>query len=171
VGSWFKGFVLGIAALLGLSTAGEPPATTIRPFRDAESLYVSVELEGLPDKDLERLVDASFNVRVNAAMWAGPARTEAYRDISYDGLRYEVRVSETGGVHRTDDAAAAWAIASRFGKIRLSPVASLRFPIAIGCKITLTLPDGESYDPMVVWGYKAAAAYRELDSVGLVPYY
>jgi hypothetical protein len=50
-------------------------------------------------------------------------------------------------------------------------VSSLRFPIAISCKVSLTLPDGESYDPMVVWGYKPAAAYRELDSVGLVPYY
>jgi hypothetical protein len=90
--------VLGTAALLGLSTAGEPPMTTIRPFRDAESLYVSVELEGLPGEDLERLVDASFNVRVSAAISAGTGKAEVYREISFDGLRYEVTVSETGGV-------------------------------------------------------------------------
>jgi hypothetical protein len=171
MGSWFKGFVLGIAALLGLSTAGEPPPATLRPFRDATTIYASVEVLGLPGQDLERVVDASFNVRIQATVWAGNARAEAYRDISYDGLRYEVRVSETGGIHRTSDRAAAWAIASRFNKMELGPISALRFPLAMGCKVSLSLPEDPGYDPMVVWGYKSAASYRELDSVGLVPYY
>jgi hypothetical protein len=171
MGSWFKGFVLGVATLLGLSTAGEPPVTTLRPYRDSAALYASVEVEGLPGQDLERLVDSSFDVRIHATIWAGNAKAEVYRDIRYDGLQYEVSVSETGGTHRTSDSAAAWAIASRFTRIELGPLSTLRFPLAAGCKISLSLPKDPGYDPMVVWGYKQAAAYRELDSVGLVPYY
>lgn len=171
MGTWFKGFVLGIAALLGLSKAGEPPAMSLRAYRDTTSIYASFELEKLPDADLARLVDSSFTVRIQATVWAGSARTEAYRDIRHDGLGYEVRVSETGGVHRTRDSKAAWTIASRFNKIALGPVAAQRFPMALGCKVHLSLPSDPDYDPMVVWGYKPAAAYRELDSMGLVPYY
>ena len=171
MGSWFKGFVLGIAALFGLSTAGEPPPATLRPFRDASTLYVSVEILDMPGQDLERVVDASFSLRIHATIWGGNAKAEAYRDIGYDGLHYEVRVSETGGTHRTTDKAAAWAIASRFNRIELGPVSALRFPLALGCKVSLSLPEDPGYDPMVVWGYKPAASYRELDSVGLVPYY
>ncbi len=169
--TWFKGFVLGIAALLGLSTAGEPPAMSLRAFRDATTIYASFELEDLPDADLARLVDASFVVRIRATVWAGTARAEAFRDIRYDGLGYEVRVSETGGVHRTRDSRAAWTIASRFNKIALGSIEAQRFPMALGCKVYLSLPSDPDYDPMVVWGYKPAAAYRELDSAGLVPYY
>jgi hypothetical protein len=171
MGSWFKGLALGVAALLGLSKAAVAPELSLRAYRDASSLYASAEIEELAGTDLERLVEAAFLVRVHASFWAGPARAEAHRDIRFDGIRYEVRVSETGGVHRTEDAGAAWAIASRFTRIRLGDVAALRFPIAMGCKVTLRLPEDEGYDPMVVWGYKAAAAYREIDSVGLVPYY
>jgi hypothetical protein len=171
MGSWFKGFVLGVATLLGLSTAGEPPPATIRPYRDAAALYASVEVEDLPGKDLGRLVDASYRVRISAVIWAGSTKAEVYRDISYDGRVYEVRVSETGGVHTTVDRAAAWAIASRFTRIELGLLSEMRFPLAAACKVRLSLPLDTSYDPMVVWGYKPAAAYRELDSVGLVPYY
>jgi hypothetical protein len=171
MGSWFKGFVLGVATLLGLSTAGEPPPATLRPYRDAAALYASVELEDLPGKDLGRLVDASYRVRISAVIWAGSTKAEVFRDISFDGRRYEVRVSETGGVHTTVDHAAAWAIASRFNRIELGLLSEMRFPLAAACKVRLSLPLDTSYDPMVVWGYKPAAAYRELDSVGLVPYY
>lgn len=171
MGIWFKGLVLGLAALLGLSKAGEPPAMSLRAYRDAATIYASFELEDLPDADLARLVDSSFVVRIRATVWAGSARAEAYRDIRQDGLGYEVRVSETGGVHRTRDSKAAWTIASRFNRIALGPVTASSFPLALGCKVYLSLPADPGYDPMVVWGYKPAAAYRELDSVGLVPYY
>jgi len=171
MGTWFKGVVLGIAALLGLSKAGEPPAMSLRTYRDATTIYASFELDDLPDADLARLVDASFVVRIRATVWAGTERTEAFRDIRHDSLGYEVRVSETGGIHRTRDGKAAWTIASRFNKIALGPVAAQRFPMALGCKVFLSLPSDPDYDPMVVWAYKPAAAYRELDSVGLVPYY
>ncbi|MBU0928810.1 MAG: hypothetical protein KKA67_13765 [Spirochaetes bacterium] len=171
MGSWFKGFVLGVAALLGLSTAGEPPAASMRAYRDGSMLYAAVEVEGLPGSDLARLVDSSFTVRLRASMWAGDDRAEAFRDVRFNGLRYEVRFSETGGAHSTTDPKAAWAMASRFGLIALGPVSSKSFPMAMGCKVTLELPEDEGYDPMVVWGYKPAAAYNELDSLGLVPYY
>jgi hypothetical protein len=171
MGSWFKGFAIGVAALLGLSRAAEPPAASMRAYRDADTLYASVELEDLPGDDLAKLVDSSFVVRIKALAWAGSSRAEAYRDIRFDGRRYEVRVSESGGVHRTEDARAAWAIASRFGKIAVGPLAAMRFPLAMGCKVVLTLPEDPEYDPMVVWGYKPAAAYMELDSPGLAPYY
>jgi hypothetical protein len=171
MGTWFKGFVLGIAALLGLLKAGEPPAMSLRMFRDATTIYASFELDDLPDADLARLVDASFVVRIRATIWAGTARAEVFRDIRQDDRGYEVSVSETGGVHRTMDSKAAWTIASRFNKIALGPVAGQHFPVALGCKVYLSLPLDPDYDPMVVWGYKPAAAYRELDSVGLVPYY
>jgi hypothetical protein len=168
--AWLKGLVLGIAAALGLSSAAEPPPLAMRLSRDGSSVYASVEIYELPGTDLERLVEASFVVRVHASLWAGRARAEAYRDIEYDGRYYEVRVSETGGVHRTEDPAAAWAIASRFTRVPLGPTASFSFPLSAGCKATLVLPEDPGYDPMVVWGYKAAADYREIDSLGHVPY-
>jgi len=143
----------------------------MRAYRDAERLYASVELEDLPGKDLSRLVDASFTVRLRVTVNGGVEGGEAFRDVSFDGLRYTIRVSETGGVHITSDSGAAWAIVSRFGRISLGPVAAIRFPIALGCKVVLSLPEDPDYDPMVVWGYKPAAAYRELDSLGVVPYY
>jgi len=144
---------------------------SLRAYRDAVSIYASFELEDLPDADLARLVDSSFVVRIQATVWAGSIRSEVYRDIRQDGLGYEVHVSETGGVHRTRDGKAAWTIASRFNKIELGSIAALSFPLALGCKVYLSLPSDSDYDPMVVWGYKPAAAYRELDSIGLVPYY
>lgn len=171
MGTWFKGFVLGIAALLGLSKAGDPPAMSLRAYRDTTTIYASFELEDLPGDDLARLVESSFVVRIRATVWAGSARTEAFREIRQDSRGYEVRVSETGGVHRTRDRKAAWIMASRFNMIALGPVSALSFPLALGCKAFLSLPSDPDYDPMVVWGYKPAAAYRELDVVGLVPYY
>ncbi|GAB1457565.1 MAG: hypothetical protein RBT62_05175 [Spirochaetia bacterium] len=171
MGSWFKGFVLGIAALLGLSSAGEPPAMSIRAFRDATTLYASAEIHQLPGRDLESLVEASFTVRLHATIWTDQTRVDAYRDIRYTGRNYEVMLSETGGVHTTGDANAAWIMASRFNMIPLGDIRAMHFPLAIGCKVGLSLPEDASYDPMVVWGYKPCTSYRELDSVGLVPYY
>jgi hypothetical protein len=171
MGSWFKGLALGLTAFLGLSKAAVAPELSLRAYRDAVFLYASAEMEVSAETELARLVEAAFLLRVRASFWAGQARAEAYREIRFDGLGYEIRVSETGGVHRTKDARAAWAIASRFSRIRIADLGVLRFPLAMGCKITLQLPEDEGYDPMVVWGYKAAAAYREIDSAGLVPYY
>ncbi|MCP5453603.1 MAG: hypothetical protein H7A27_06440 [Spirochaetaceae bacterium] len=168
--SWLKALALGIAAALGLSRAAEPPPLTMRLSRDETTIYASVEVWDLPGTDLERLVEASFVVRLEATIWAGRAVAEAYRDIRYNGRYYEIRVSETGGVHRTEDPAAAWAIASRFSRVPLCPAAGLSFPLSAGCKATLSLPEDPGYDPMVVWGYKAAADYREIDSLGHVPY-
>lgn len=169
--SWLKGLALGIAALLGLSRVSGPPAASMRAFRDADTLYASLELYELPDADLVRLVESSFTLRVSAQAWAGQSRGQAYRDIRFDGRYYVVRISESGGTHKTADAAAAWAMVSRFGLIPLGALSELRFPLAIGCKVILSLPDYPEYDPMVVWGYRAAAAYMELDAPGMAPYY
>ncbi len=171
MGSWFKGFVLGIAALLGLSSAGEAPAMSVRAFRDATTLYASAEIHDLPGQDLGRLVEASFTIRLHATFWTDKSKVELYRDIRYTGNNYEVRLSETGGVHTTLDPAAAWAMACRFNMIPIGDIRVMRFPLALGCKVSLSLPEDAAYDPMVVWGYRPCTAYRELDSVGLVPYY
>ena len=169
--AWLKALTLGIAAALGLSRAAEPPPLTLRLSRDATTIYASVEVYELPGTDLERLVEASFVVRLEATIWAGRAAVEAYRDIHYTGRYYEIRVSETGGVHRTADPAAAWAIASRFSRLPLGPATAVSFPLSAGCKATISLPEDPGHDPMVVWGYRAAADYREIDSLGHVPYW
>lgn len=171
MGAWWKGLVLGAAAALGLAPGGAPPELELRAFRDAEALYASAELLDLPGKDLARVVDSSFALRVKATFRAGRGAVEAYRDLRYDGLSYRVYVSETGTSHTTADAKAAWAIASRFSRIRLAELGALAFPLDLGCKVILLLPSDPGYDPMVVWGYKPAAAIAELDSPAYVPYY
>jgi len=168
--TWFKGLVLAIASILGLSEGGSAPPLTLSAFRDASTLYVSAEMDGLPDRDLERLVEASYTVRFIAASWAGEFRSERYREIKYDGLQYYVYVSETGSTHVTADTQAAWALVSRFGRTPIGSAEPTRFPLAVGCKVSLSLPGTADYDPMIVWGYKPAAGYRELESIGMVPY-
>jgi len=168
--TWFKGLVLAVATILGLSQGGAPPPLSLSAYRDASMLYASVEVEQLPGRDLARLVQASYVIRLQAVSWAGGVRAENYRDIQFDGLQYTVFVSETGKSHTTDDDAAAWALASRFGHIPLGLADPARFPLAMGCKVTLSLPGITGYDPMIVWAYRPAAGYRELDSVGMVPY-
>ncbi len=168
--TWFKGLVLAIASILGLSDGGTAPALSITAFREASTLYASAELEGLPGSDLERLVEASYLIRLTAKTWAGDFRSERYREIKFDGLQYHVYVSETGSTHSTADTQAAWSLVSRFGRIPLGSADPVRFPLAIGCKVLLSIPGMAEYDPMIVWGYKPAAGYRELESIGMVPY-
>lgn len=170
MGSWWKGLVLGVATAFGLAPGGSPPDVDLRAYRDAEALYASAELREMPGRDLERLVDSSFDVRIKAVFKAGREASEAYRDIRFDGLSYNVFVSETGMTHATKDARAAWAIASRFQRIRVTD-SGAPFPMELGCKVSLALPRDPGYDPMVVWGYKPAAAIARLDSLGMVPYY
>lgn len=169
--SWLKRLVLTIAAFLGLAEAADPPPLSLRPVRDDEAIYASLELEGPASGDLARLVDATFTLRVRAIVWAGDTKGEAFRDIRYDGRRYAVLVSETGGTHAVGDFETAWLIASRFARIPLGGLAQKGFPLAVGAKVTLEFPDDPEYDAMVVWGYRPAAAYLELDAPGMAPYY
>lgn len=169
--SWLKGVVLSIAAFLGLAEAASPPPLSLRVVRDDGALYASLELEGAAAGDLARLVDATFALRVKATAWAGDSRGEAYRDIRYDGRRYSVIVSETGSVHAASDFATAWLIASRFARLPLGGLYRASFPLAVGAKVSIEFPDDPEYDAMVVWGYRSAAAYLELDAPGMAPYY
>lgn len=168
---WLKRLVLSIAAFLGLAEAADPPPLSLRVVRDDRALYASLELEGPASSDLAKLVEATFTLRVRAIAWAGDTAGEAYRDIRYDGRRYAVLVSETGGTHATGDFETAWLIASRFARIPLGGMTRSGFPLAVGAKVSLEFPDDPEYDAMVVWGYRAAAAYLELDALGMAPYY
>lgn len=169
--SWLKGLVLSIAVMLGLAEPASPPSLSMRVFRDERALYASLELDAQASADLERLINATFTVRLKAFAWAGNDTVEAYRDIRFDGRRYSVNISETGGLHGAADLRTAWLIASRFALLPLGETAGYRYPLAIGAKVSLELPDDPSHDAMVVWGYRPAAAYLELDAPGMAPYY
>ncbi|MBN2873938.1 MAG: hypothetical protein JXM71_02490 [Spirochaetales bacterium] len=169
--AWFKGLVLGVAAILGLSPAGQPPSLALRLYRDATVVYAAVEVEDMPGRDLARLVEADYTLRIEAMVSDGVTTSRSYRDIAYDGFIYRVFVSETSSTHKTDDAATAWALATRFLSIPLSRLDDLSFPATVTCSVAVSLPADDAYDPMVVWGYKAALTQRTLDVVGMVPYH
>lgn len=170
--TWFKGFFLGIGILLGLAEPREPPQMTVLLHRNADSIYASAEVSGLPGKALEELVDASFGIRLVAVLWVDTYKTTVWRSISFDGLEYSVEMSETGIIHRTSSANAAWIMASRFIGIPMGTVASLSRPLKVVGSVAIAMADeGSGDDPMVLLGYRPAMVYRQLDSLDLVPYH
>lgn len=171
MGSWFKGVILGLGVLLGLAPAREPPPMDLRIHRDGASLYASVELATLPGKELAELVLSRYALRLELSISAGPLAAAAWREISFDGREFQVRVSETGGLHRTDSEGAAWAIVSRFQRVPLGAISALGFPLTVKCKAALSLPGEDGYDPMLLWAYKASAAVLTVASLGSIPYY
>jgi len=172
VAAWFKGFFLGIGILLGLAEPREPPQMTMLLNRNADSIYASAELPGLPGKALAELVDASYGIRIVAVLWVDPYKTTVWRIIRFDGLEYSVELSETGTIHRTSSADAAWIMAARFIGIPMGNAASLSRPLKVGGSVAIAMADeGSGDDPMVLWGYRPATVYRQLDSLDLVPYH
>ncbi|TFG83657.1 MAG: hypothetical protein E4H20_04980 [Spirochaetales bacterium] len=169
--TWFKGFILGLGVLLGLAPAREAPGLDARLHRDALGVYATVEILDTPSRELRELVRSTYPVRLSLFARAGPLSVTAWREIRYTGTGYEVLVSDTGGRHGTADEAAAWAIATRFLSLHLGPTSGLAFPLEFGCRVTLELPGEDEYDPMVLWGYKPAASFREVGSLGSIPYY
>jgi len=168
---WFKGLVLGIGVFLGLAEPREAPGLDFRVHRDAVTLYASVELLELPGAGLDDVVRSGFRVRLTLEARAGDRRAVAWRDVRYDGAAYYVTVSESGTTHRSADAGGAWAMASRFLRVPLGPVAGLAYPLDAEARVVLDLPDDADYDPMVLWGYRAASATRSFAGLGSIPYY
>ena len=170
--AWLKSVFLGIGILLGMAEPREPPQMTMLLHRNADSVYASVELSSLPGKALKELVDASYDIRIVASLRADPYKAMAWHLISFDGLDYVVTMSETGTIHRTGSVEAAWIMASRFIGIPLGDIDGFSEPVVVLASAALAMADEDSGDdPMVLWGYRPATVYRQLESLDLVPYH
>ncbi len=162
--------MLAIGVFLGVVQPRQAPPVEMWPHRDADALYLSLELDGPPGGEILKVVDSFFTLRLTLKVGAGPLRAEAWREIRFDGTQYEIRVSETGGVHRTVDAQAAWNILTRFGSLRIGRLDGLSFPLACDAQLVLSLPEDKDYDPMVLWAYRPATASRMVEGLGSLPY-
>ncbi len=162
--------MLAIGVFLGVAQPREAPVVGMRLHRDSSSIYLSLELEGSPGKDLLKVVDSFFTVRLTLKALAGSLRLETWREIRYTGMDYEIRISETGGIHRTADVGAAWNLFTRFNGQRLGALDALAFPGTCDAQLVLSLPEDKGYDPMVLWAYHRATASQAIEGPGSLPY-
>jgi hypothetical protein len=161
-------FLLSLGVLLGVVAAQPDPVLGARLYRDAQSLYATAEVRDGLGKDALALVTAGDTLRLvlEYQLEGGLPRLCAH-EISYDPISriYQVKLSETQGLHQTTSAEAAADIFCRFYGIRVEAIANLRPPLR--ADFTARLVDATKLDveSAGLWNYRSPQASVSLPSL------
>lgn len=166
-------FLLSLGVLLGVVAAQPDPVLAARLFRDSKAMYATVEVHNGLGKDALELVRAGDTLRlILEYRLDGGAAGICAHEISYDPLSrvFQVKLSETQGIHQTTNGEAAADIFCRFYGLRIEALTNLRPPLQADFAVRLVDASNLELDSAVLWNYRSPTTSLRLATLSELPW-